>query len=67
MTAVREPVRHIQLDEQTAELLIEAASVVGRPLGARLRYKLMAKARSVMADAVEAECYAALHEGPSTT
>ena len=41
------PTQTAKLDPETAALLIEAASVVGRPLDAILRYRLMTHARSV--------------------
>ncbi len=40
----------IALDAATAALLMEAASVVGRPLDGTLRYRLLARAREFDAE-----------------
>jgi hypothetical protein len=37
---------HVRADSETAALLMEAASVVGRPLDGTLRYRLILKARA---------------------
>ncbi len=46
MASATEALEAARIDPETAALLIEAASVVGRPLDATLRFKLMARARS---------------------
>lgn len=46
MNATDQDSRTTALDAETASLLIEAASIVGRPLQASLRYKLMLRARA---------------------
>jgi hypothetical protein len=58
---------NIRLDADTVALLIEAASVVGRPLDGTLRYRLILKARSCESAQREAYKPQGQHDGAGSS